>query len=105
MEPEKSLLEQISEKEGELKRKNDQVCKEAEDIISQARKHASVMLDNAERDGKIEADRLLREELDVLSRDIDSIRAMGRLEAEQTRLLGEQNLSRAVQIIIRAVTG
>jgi len=105
MSSERSLLEQISEKEEELKRENDIICKESEDIISKARKEATRILDTAEQEGKREADIVFEQHIQALSQDIFSIREEGTCEAEKVRERGEKNLSLAVSKIISAVTG
>jgi len=105
VESEKSLIEQISEKEGELKKKNDIICEEAEDIISKARKQAAQILETAEREGKRDADMVYDQHMQALSQDIASIQREGNREAEAIRARGERNLSGAVSKIISAVTG
>ncbi|MFH0967307.1 MAG: V-type ATPase subunit subunit G family protein [Methanobacteriota archaeon] len=105
MSSEQSLLEQISEKEQELKRENDLICKESEDIVLNARKQASRILEIAEQEGKMDADIVYEQHMQALTQDIISIREEGNREAEKVRSQGEKNLFRAVSKIISAVTG
>jgi vacuolar-type H+-ATPase subunit H len=105
MKSEKSLIEQIAEKEDELKKKCDIICMEADDIISIARKKAANILENAEKEGKNESDAVYEQHMQALSQDIESIRAEGNREAEDIRARGERNLTRAVSKIISVVTG
>lgn len=105
MSSEQSLLEQISDKEEDLKKEYYRICEESEDIISKARKQATLILDTAEKEGKKEADFVNEQHMQTLYQDIISIRKEGDRLAEEVRTRGKNNLPRAVSKIISLVTG
>ena len=105
MNSEQSLLEQISEKEEDLKKEYNRICEESEEIISKARKQAALILDNAEKEGKREADLMNEQHMQTLYQDIILIRKEGDRLAEEVRTRGKKNLPRAVSKIISLVTG
>ncbi|NLV26821.1 MAG: hypothetical protein GXY48_06610 [Methanomicrobiales archaeon] len=105
MEPEKPLLEMISEKEAVLKKQCDIVCLEAEKIISDAKKESLLMIEIAEKEGKSASDELYQKEIAILHDDIEQIRLNGERDIEVIRSLSEKKISRVVDKIVEIITG
>lgn len=105
MEQEKPLLELIAEKEAQLKEKCDLVCTEAETIISKARKDSALILEKAEKEGKVAADALYQNEMKILDEEIARIKHDGERQLEEIKLTGEKNLSRVAERIVQVITG
>lgn len=105
MEPDKPLLELISDKEVQLKEKYDNTCKIAEKIRADARMQAGHILKTAEQEGKMKGEELLKREMTILQDELRQIREEGEETVNSIRMIGEKNLSATVKTIIQAVTG
>lgn len=103
MEPEKTLLEQISEKEKELRIQTDMVYREAETIVTHAREEASHIIEEAETEGKKRADDICEQKLKQLHQEIAEIKQEGLKKAIVVQKQGEQNLQKAIKKIIDIV--
>jgi vacuolar-type H+-ATPase subunit H len=103
-EVEPSVLQQIRRKEVELSVKADQARQDAEQIVADARREATDILKKAETDGKQAADEYSKKKLAGVLNEVENLQRLGKEEAELTRQGGEQNLSKAIEIIVKAVT-
>jgi len=103
-EEEPSILQQIRRKEVELSVKADQARRDAEQIVADAKREAAHILKQAETDGKQAADEYSKKRLASVLNEIEDLKRLGTEEAELTRQSGEQNLSKAVEKIVKAVT-
>ena len=100
---EPSVLQQIRKKEVELSVRVDQVRKDAEQIIADAKKEAADILKNAEVDGRIAAERWHAEQLASVREEVDKLHRSGEDEVKTARLKGQQNLSKAIDKIVNVV--
>jgi len=103
-EEEPSILQQIRRKEVELSVKADQARRDAEQIITDAKREAADILKKAEIDGTQSADEYSKKRLARVLNEVEELKRLGTEEAELTRRSGEQNLSKAVEKIVKAVT-
>ncbi len=103
-EVEPSVLQQIRRKEVELSVKADQARRDAEQIVADAKREAAAILKQAETDGKQAADEYSKKRLAGVLTEVEDLKRLGTEEAELTRQSGEQNLSNAVEKIVKAVT-
>jgi vacuolar-type H+-ATPase subunit H len=104
MEDEGSLLEIVQRKELELKAKCDSVSQEMEILLESAKKKAESLIQDAARQGKEEASRIIEEETASLDRDLDKIRSEGRLNREMVKNRAEMMMPKAVDFIVEAAT-
>jgi vacuolar-type H+-ATPase subunit H len=105
MAAEKSLLQQIREKELMLSIKIDETRREAEEITLKARKEASEMIENSEREGKKTAREYYEKEMELLKVEIEQLKSQGNQQAMSVRKEGERNLPSAIDTIVKAVSG
>lgn len=99
-----SVLQKIREKELELSIKTDEMRREAEQIILEAKEGASKMIENSEREGKRATDEYYKKEMERINIEIEQLRKRSDEEAKLVRERGERNLPPAVEKIVRAVT-
>ncbi len=99
-----SVLQKIREKELELSIKTDEMRREAEQIILEAKEGASKMIENSEREGKRATDEYYKKEMERINIEIEQLRKRSNEEAKLVRERGERNLPPAVEKIVRAVT-
>lgn len=104
MAEEVSVLQKIREKELELSIKTDEMKREAEQIILEAKEGASKMIEESEREGKKAADEYYKKEMERINIEIEQLRKRSDEEAKVVRERGERNLPPAVEKIVRAVT-
>lgn len=102
---EKSLLQQIREKELMLSIKIDETRREAEEIILKARKEASEMIENSEREGKKAAKEYYEKEMENLKKEIEQLKSQNNQQAMSVRVDGERNLPSAIDKIVKVVSG
>ena len=103
-EEEPSVLQSIRRKEVELSVKADQARRDAEQIVADARREATENLKKAETDGKQAADEYSKKRLAAVLNEVENLQRLGKEDAELTRQGGEQNLYKAVEKIVKAVT-
>ena len=101
---EKSLLQQIREKELMLSIKIDETRREAEEIILKARKDASEMIENSERGGKKAAQEYYEKEMENLKKEIEQLKSQSTQQAMSVRVDGERNLPSAIHKIVKVVS-
>ncbi len=105
MVPEKSLLQQIREKELTLSIKIDETRREAEEITLSARKEALEMIENSEREGKKTAQEYYDREMENLKKEIEQLKSQGIQQAMSVRVDGERKLPLAIDKIVNVVSG
>ena len=103
MTTERSLLQKIREKELEINVQVDEAKREAEEVITRARKDAGEIIKNAEIEGKAAAQEVTRKEMESITGEINVLRSKGGDEIRTLKEKGERNLGRAVEEIIKIV--
>ena len=104
MTAEKTLLQQIREKELEINIQIENSRKEAEEILLSARKTASDMVETSEREGEATARIYQEHEIERIKKETDELRLQGERQATAVREDGERNISKAIEKIIRSVS-
>jgi len=104
MAEEKSLLQQIREKELTISIRIDETRREGEEIILNARKEASEMIETSEREGKKTAREYYEKEMEKLRKEIDQLRNQSNQQALLVREAGERNLPSAIDKIAKVVS-
>jgi len=104
MEPEKTLLQQIREKELEYAEKIDNVKKETDLAIESAKNEAETLLCTADSSGKTEAERLYWEGKGKVGTEIEELTRRAAADREVAAMAGEKNLNRAIDVITAFVT-
>ena len=100
---EKTLLQQIREKELMLNIKIEDTRKEAEGIVLKARKDAADMIENSEKEGKKAAEEYYLKEMAELKQEIERLKDQGNQLAMKIKAEGERNLPAAIEMIERTV--
>lgn len=103
-EEEPSVLQQIRRKEVELSVKADQARRDAEQIVADAKREATAILKEAEIDGTQAADEYYKKRLAGVLKEVEELKRLGKEEAALIKQGAEQNLSKATEKIVRAVT-
>ena len=101
---EKTLLQQIREKELLLNIKIEDTRREAEEIILNARKEAEAMIENSEKEGKADSLEYYEKEKEKINKEIEQIKARSDQQVISVRENGERNLKPAIEKIIKAVS-
>jgi vacuolar-type H+-ATPase subunit H len=104
MAEEKSLLQQIREKELTISIKVDETRREGEEVILTARKEASEIIEISEREGKKAAQEYYEKEMEKLRKEIEQLRDQSNQQALLVRTEGERNLPSALDKIVKVVT-
>ena len=104
MAEEKSLLQQIREKELTISIKVDETRREGEEVILTARKEASEIIDTSEKEGKKAAQEYYEKEMEKLRKEIGQLRDQSNQQALLVRTAGERNLPSAIEKIVKAVS-
>lgn len=100
----KTLLEQIREKEYELNKRLELAAKDAEGIVSGARRNADRAISDAEaKGGELAAERY-RIGKAVIDSEVEEIKGREEKKIVALRESGEKNLAAAVDMIVGAVT-
>jgi vacuolar-type H+-ATPase subunit H len=103
MEEERTLLQQIRDKEQEFSKKVDVVKKETDAQIAAAKAQRDSTLLDAERKGKNIADEMVRAEKQKTDTEISQMKKAATAETENARAKGERNLPSAVKKIVSYV--
>lgn len=103
MPEEKTLLQQIREKEQEVNVHLEMVTKESENDLVLAKKDAEEILSLATRKGKESAQTIITRERDSLHTELDLMGKKAKEQDAAIRTACEQNMSRAVDQIVRYV--
>jgi len=104
MAEEKSLLQQIREKELTISIKVDETRREGEEVILTARKEASEIIETSEKEGKKAAQEYYEKEMEKLRKEIEQLRDQSNQQALLVRTEGERNLPSALDKIVKVVT-
>ncbi|WAC05194.1 MAG: hypothetical protein OS112_00785 [Methanoregula sp.] len=104
MVPEKSVLQQVREKELMFSIKIYEARGKAEEVIQNARKEASEMVENSEREGKKAARELYEREMEIIRQEVEQLRSQGIQEAKATKAEAERNLEPAIRNIVTTVS-
>ena len=100
----KTLLQQIREKELMLNIKIEEIRKEAEEVILKARNDADAMVETSEREGKEAAQLYYDSEMEALKKELDQLMSRGTRETDSIRETGEQSVQPAIKKIVDAVS-
>jgi hypothetical protein len=92
-EDEKTLLEQVREKEVDLANEYARVCAEAEAAREAAEREARGLIERAEREGREAAEAHYDAEMIGLEREIERLRTEARRQEEALRSTGETRVS------------
>ncbi len=104
MDAEKTLLQQIREKEQEFTQKIERVKKETGLEVEAARNGAEALLCTADSTGKTEAERLYWEGKGKIEAEIEALKQETAAERKAAAATGERNVPRAVDAITGYVT-
>lgn len=104
MEPERTLLQQIRDKEQELASRIDVARQEADAEVTAARNEAADHLCTADKMAKTTAEQVYWKERGRTETEIDALQKAAELELETTTLQGEQNIKAAAREIVGYVT-
>lgn len=99
MEPEKTLLQQIREKEQEYAHKIELVKAGTETAVAAAKADAESLLCTADSTGSAEAERLYWQEKGKIETEIEALKSRAAAERDLAARKGTENLPRAVQAI------
>jgi V/A-type H+/Na+-transporting ATPase subunit G/H len=103
-EPEKSLLQQIRDKEQEFSKKIDTARADAESVIAAARAEAEDLLCTADTAGKTSAEQVYWNERGRTEAEIASLKNVAEQEIKRASHEGDKNLPAAAELIVRYVT-
>jgi vacuolar-type H+-ATPase subunit H len=104
MEEEKTLLQQIRDKEQEFSKKIQTVKQETDAQIAAAMSEQEGTIREAGRSGKTAAEELFRTDKQKTENEIGQMKKVAALETEAARVKGERNLQPAVEKIVGYVT-
>jgi Holliday junction resolvasome RuvABC DNA-binding subunit len=104
MEPEKTLLQQIREKEQEYAKKLEIVKTETDAAIASAQSDAESLLCTADSAGKKDAEQLYWEGKGKIEAEIEELKRRAATERDIVQARGEKNLPRTVETIAGYVT-
>ena len=99
----KTLLQQIREKELMLNIKIEDTRRDAQEIILKARSEAEAMIQNSEREGKAAAQKYYENEMEAIKNEIDQLTTRGNLDAVSAKESGERNLQPAIMMIVKTI--
>ena len=100
----KTLLQQIREKELMLNIKIEDTRRSAEEIILKARRDAEAMIEQSEREGETAAQEYYENEMGALKKEVDQLVTWGNREAVLVKETGERNLQPAIKKIVETVS-
>jgi vacuolar-type H+-ATPase subunit H len=100
---EKSLLQQIREKELMISIRIDEARREAEAAILSARRDASKMIENSEKEGEKAAQDFYEKEMEKIRESNKQLKNQGEHQAISVREHGERNVPAAAEKIVQAV--
>jgi len=84
--------------------KIDETRREGEEIILNARKEASEIIETSEREGKKAAQEYFEKEMERIRKEIEELRNQSNQKALLVRAEGERNLPSAIDKIAKAVS-
>ena len=101
---EKTLLQQIREKELLLNIKIEDTRREAEEIILKAREESKERLENSEKEGKAVAQEYYEIEKKKIDKELELLKKQGNLQVTSEKEKGERNLQPAIERIVKIVS-
>jgi V/A-type H+-transporting ATPase subunit G/H len=101
---EKTLLQQIRDKEQQVSKKIEAVKQETEAVVSIAKEEAGKILRDAEVSGKAAADEMYRGEREKFLAQVEEMKKEGATSEGEAKSRGERNLDSAVKKIVKFVT-
>ena len=104
MTTEKTLLQQIREKELLLNIKIEDTRREADEAVLAAEKEASAKIEEAERTAKEAARVYYDREIEKVNKEIEQLKDQGTRQALSIKEAGKRNLPRAIEKIVKAVS-
>jgi len=100
----KTLLQQIREKELMLNIKIEEIRRDAEEVTLKARKDADAMIETSEKEGRESAHKYYENEMVVIKKETDQLMTRGNQEAISLKETGERNLQPAIKMIVKTVS-
>ena len=100
----KTLLQQIREKELMLNIKIEDTRRDAEEITLKARRDAEAMIEHSEREGETAAQKYYENEMEAIKKEIDQLMTRANLDAISVKETGERNLQPAIKMIVETVS-
>ncbi len=100
---ERSLLQQIREKELAVSISVDEATREAEEIVQNARRDAENILKQAETEGAVEAKTIYENEMSKVEQEVERLKSLGTTETMKVREIGERRLDAAVDYVVKSV--
>ena len=104
MTTEKTLLQQIRERELLLNIKIEDTRRDADEVIVAAERDASSGIENAELAEAAAARSYYEREMSAVQREVEMQKEQGAKQAQAIREAGERNLPRAIEKIVKAVS-
>jgi vacuolar-type H+-ATPase subunit H len=104
MEDEQSLLEQVRQKEGELKKKFEAIHDLNEKKIADAKKKAAETIDNAECESDEETKHFFDEQRLEMQKEIEGLKKLNNARKTEIIARGEENQQKAVRRIASLVS-
>jgi vacuolar-type H+-ATPase subunit H len=104
MDTEKTLLQQIRDKEQEFSGKVDAARAEAEAMVAAARTEAEDLICTADKAGKMSAEQVYWNVRGKTNIEIEALNKAAELDQETASVRGEKNLPHAAEQIVRYVT-
>lgn len=104
MAEEKTLLQQIRERELQINIQIENSRKESDEIILEARKKAAEMVETSEREAEVEARNYYEREMERIKKETGNLRSQGEERATAVREEGERNISHAIETIVKFVS-
>jgi len=104
MDEDKTLLQQIRDKEQEFAHKIDETKKEADTLVTAAKTEADELLCSADAEGKKKADQVYWTVRGKTALEIEALTTAAEAERTAAHERGEKNVPAAADLIIRFVT-
>ena len=101
---EKTLLQQIREKELLLNIKIEDTRREAEEIIVKAREESKEMMESYEKEGKAAAQEYYEIEKKKIDKELEQLKNLGDLQEISVKEKGERNIQPAIERIVKIVS-
>jgi len=105
MDEEKTLLQQIRDKEQEFAHKIEAAGKEADTMVTAAKTEADELLCSADAEGKKKAEQVYWTVRGKTTLEIEALTTAADAERTAAHELGERNIPAAADLIVRYVTG
>jgi len=104
MSDEKTLLQQIRDKEQQVSKKIDAVKAETENVIAIAKRDAEKVVAEAQVSGKSAADDLYTKKKAAFIAETEEMKKTAALQGEAIKATAEKNIGSAVELIVSRVT-